>query len=98
MDAIAGDTTLLLGGELVRDRVDPLLRKAAEEALRKLAGVLSPERRAEMERLHRTVAAGGRRGVRPAVVDGSRRDEFRRIGAGDPAGRLHGTPEGAGEL
>ena len=41
---------LLLGGELVRDRVDPLLRNAAEEALRKLAGVLPPDRRAEMER------------------------------------------------
>ena len=41
---------LLLGGELIRDRVDPLLRQAAEEALRKLAGVLPPERRAEMER------------------------------------------------
>src|SRR3954470_1256928 len=41
---------LLLGGELVRDRVDPLLRAAAEDALRKLASVLPPERRAEMER------------------------------------------------
>jgi predicted DNA-binding transcriptional regulator YafY len=41
---------LVLGGELVRDRVDPLLRQAADEALRKLAGVLPPERRAEMER------------------------------------------------
>ena len=41
---------LILGGELVRDRVDPLLRRAAEEALRKLAGVLPAERRAEMER------------------------------------------------
>jgi predicted DNA-binding transcriptional regulator YafY len=41
---------LLLGGELVRDRVDPLLRRAAEEALRKLASVLPSERRAEMER------------------------------------------------
>jgi predicted DNA-binding transcriptional regulator YafY len=41
---------LLLGGELVRDRVDPQLRKSAEEALRKLASVLPPERRAEMER------------------------------------------------
>jgi predicted DNA-binding transcriptional regulator YafY len=41
---------LILGGELVRDRVDPVLRKAAEEALRKLASVLPPERRAEMER------------------------------------------------
>jgi len=41
---------LILGGTLVRDRVDPLLRRAAEEALRKLAGVLPAERRAEMER------------------------------------------------
>ena len=41
---------LLLGGDLVRNRVDPLLRKAAEEALRKLAGVLPSERRAKMER------------------------------------------------
>jgi predicted DNA-binding transcriptional regulator YafY len=41
---------LLLGGELVRDRVDPLLRQVAEEGLRKLAGVLPPDRRAEMER------------------------------------------------
>jgi predicted DNA-binding transcriptional regulator YafY len=40
---------LLLGGELVRDRVDPLLRQAAEEALRKLAGVLPPDRRDAME-------------------------------------------------
>src|SRR5205823_6186115 len=31
---------LALGGELVRDRVDPLLKQAAEEALRKLASVL----------------------------------------------------------
>ena len=41
---------LVLGGELVRDRVDPLLRRSAEEALRKLASVLPPERRAEIER------------------------------------------------
>jgi predicted DNA-binding transcriptional regulator YafY len=41
---------LALGGELVRDRVDPLLRHAAEEALSKLASVLPPERRAEVER------------------------------------------------
>ena len=41
---------LILGGEMVRDRVDPLLRQAAEDALRKLASVLPPERRAEMER------------------------------------------------
>jgi len=41
---------LSLGGELVRDRVDPLLRQAAEEALRKLASVLPPDRRADVER------------------------------------------------
>jgi len=41
---------LLLGGELVRDRVDPLLRQAAEDAIRKLAGVLPADRRAETER------------------------------------------------
>jgi len=41
---------LALGGELVRDRMDPLLRQAADEALRKLASVLPPERRAEVER------------------------------------------------
>src|SRR3954471_24619909 len=41
---------LLLGGELVRDRVDPLLRRAAEEALKKLAGVVRARRRAERGR------------------------------------------------
>lgn len=41
---------LILGGELVRDRVDPQLRQAAEEALRKLLSVLPADRRAEMER------------------------------------------------
>jgi predicted DNA-binding transcriptional regulator YafY len=41
---------LILGGELVRDQVDPVLRQAAEEALRKLAGVLPPERRPDVER------------------------------------------------
>jgi predicted DNA-binding transcriptional regulator YafY len=41
---------LILGGELVRDRVDPLLKQAAEEALRKLASVLPAERRTEVER------------------------------------------------
>src|SRR3954454_2257023 len=41
---------LILGGELVRDRVDPLLRTAAEAALRKLAGVLPAGRRAAIER------------------------------------------------
>lgn len=41
---------LLLGGEFVRDRVDPELRRAADDALRKLAGVLRPERREEVAR------------------------------------------------
>jgi predicted DNA-binding transcriptional regulator YafY len=41
---------LVLGGEFVRQRVDPELRGAAEAALRKLAGVLPGERRAEVER------------------------------------------------
>lgn len=49
---------LLLGGELVRDRVDPVLRRAAEEALRKLAGVLPPDRRPEMERRRQGLAFG----------------------------------------
>jgi len=41
---------LLLGGEFVRGRVDPELRRAADDALRKLAGVLPTERRAEVAR------------------------------------------------
>src|SRR3954470_4241219 len=41
---------LMLGGELVRDRVDPQLRQAAAEGLRKAESVLRAERRAEMER------------------------------------------------
>ena len=36
---------LVLGGEFVRERVDPELRRAADDALSKLAGVLPPERR-----------------------------------------------------
>src|SRR5215207_9668113 len=34
---------LLLGGEFIRDRVDPELRRAADDALLKLAGVLPAE-------------------------------------------------------
>src|SRR4051812_25718583 len=49
---------LILGGELVRDRVDPLLRQAAEEALRKLAGVLPPERRAAIEQRRQGLVFG----------------------------------------
>ncbi|MCC7367128.1 MAG: YafY family transcriptional regulator [Chloroflexi bacterium] len=47
---------LMLGGELVRDRVDPGLRQAAEEALKKLAGVLPPERREAMEQRRQGLA------------------------------------------
>ena len=36
---------LALGGEFVRERVDPELRRSADDALAKLAGVLPPERR-----------------------------------------------------
>lgn len=49
---------LLLGGELVRERVDPELRQAAEEALRKLASVLPVERRAHVERRRHGLAFG----------------------------------------
>jgi predicted DNA-binding transcriptional regulator YafY len=55
---------LLLGGELVRDRVDPELRKAAEEALRKLASVLPAEGREGVEQ-RRQGLAFGRMGTRP---------------------------------
>jgi predicted DNA-binding transcriptional regulator YafY len=41
---------LLLGGAFVRDRVDADLQRAGDNALRKLAGVLPPEQRAEVER------------------------------------------------
>ncbi|CAA9583342.1 MAG: Transcriptional regulator, DeoR family [uncultured Thermomicrobiales bacterium] len=44
---------LALGGGFVRDRVDPELRRAAEEALRKLEGVLSQERRQAVARRRR---------------------------------------------
>jgi predicted DNA-binding transcriptional regulator YafY len=43
-------TLLLLGGDFVRHRVDPELRTSADGALRKLAGVLPADRRAEVER------------------------------------------------
>jgi len=56
---------LALGGELVRDRVDPLLRQAADEALRKLASVLPPERRAEVERRRQGLMFGSL--ARPAT-------------------------------
>src|SRR5438067_11522744 len=41
---------LLLGGEFVRERVDPELRRAADEALRKLASVLPAHRREDVAR------------------------------------------------
>ena len=43
-------TLLLVGGGFVHDRVDPELRRAADSALRKLAGVLPADRRTEVER------------------------------------------------
>lgn len=47
----AGEAALLLlGGEYVRERVDAELRQAADDALRKLAGVLPLDRREEVER------------------------------------------------
>ena len=49
---------LLLGGETVRDRVDPELRKAAEEALRKLASVLPAERRVQAAQRRQGLAFG----------------------------------------
>lgn len=49
---------LLLGGELVQSRVDPELRKAAEEALRKLASVLPAERRAHVDRRRQGLVFG----------------------------------------
>ena len=41
---------LLLGGEFVREQVDPELRQVAEGALTRLAGVVPPARRAEVDR------------------------------------------------
>ena len=47
----AGEAALLvLGGEFVRERVDPELRRAADAALSKLAGVLPADRRAAVDR------------------------------------------------
>ncbi len=47
--------TLALGGSFVRDRVDPELRGAADEALRKLAAVLPAERWEEVGRQRREI-------------------------------------------
>jgi predicted DNA-binding transcriptional regulator YafY len=44
---------LVLGGEFVRERVDPELRRAADQALAKLAAVLPPARRDEVARWRR---------------------------------------------
>jgi predicted DNA-binding transcriptional regulator YafY len=71
---------LLLGGEFVRDRVDADLQGAADAALRKLAGVLSPERRAEVERRRQTLTFTAARPAAPeqrladirAAIDGQR--------------------------
>jgi predicted DNA-binding transcriptional regulator YafY len=41
---------LILGGEFVRERVDPDLRQVAEGALTRLAGVVPPARRSEVAR------------------------------------------------
>jgi predicted DNA-binding transcriptional regulator YafY len=71
---------LILGGELVRDKVDPLLRAAAEEALRKLASVLPPERRADMERRRQGIffaSVGGRADDRRLVLARRAIDELR---------------------
>jgi predicted DNA-binding transcriptional regulator YafY len=60
---------LALGGEFVRDRVDPELRQAADDALRKLAAVLPPERREEVARRRRELLFSGlrRRPVDPRL-------------------------------
>ena len=44
---------LMLGGELIRGRVDPDLQRATDGAMRKLAGVLPAERRADVDRRRR---------------------------------------------
>ena len=41
---------LMLGGNVVKDRVDPELRQPADDAMRKLAAVLPPDRRMEVDR------------------------------------------------
>ena len=47
--------TLALGGAFVRGRVDPELRRAADEALRKLDAVLPSDRRAAVDRWRREI-------------------------------------------
>jgi predicted DNA-binding transcriptional regulator YafY len=41
---------LILGGEFVRERVDPELRQVADSALTRLAGIVPPARRSEVAR------------------------------------------------
>ncbi len=47
---------LMLGGEFVRDRVDAELRRAADDARAKLAGILPPSRREDVARWRREIA------------------------------------------
>ena len=67
---------LILGGELVRDRVDPLLRQAAEAALRKLAGRAAGRapRRDGASPAGPVLRFGGRAGRRPSPGAGASRD------------------------
>jgi predicted DNA-binding transcriptional regulator YafY len=46
---------LILGGEFVKERVDPELRRVAESALTRLAGVVPPARRPEVARRRREI-------------------------------------------
>jgi predicted DNA-binding transcriptional regulator YafY len=59
---------LVLGGEFVRDRVDPELGRAADDALRKLASVLPREQRQRIEHLrHELLFPRARRSDAPAL-------------------------------
>ncbi|MCC6175224.1 MAG: YafY family transcriptional regulator [Chloroflexi bacterium] len=60
---------LVLGGGFVRERVDAGLRRAADEALRKLRGILPPDRRAETEQRRKALAFAT---MTPAVADDPR--------------------------
>ncbi len=61
---------LALGGQFVRDRLDPELQRAADTALDKLAGVLPPERRQDVEQWRReiTFASFGRVARQPYLA------------------------------
>ena len=65
---------LALGGEFVRGRVDPGLRSAADEALRKLVGVLPAERREAVARWGRELhfASLSPAGDRPWLAEARR--------------------------